>query len=280
MVSIAEALKKSVDILSAKAVPSPLREAQILLADILGKDMVYLKIHPDELLTDDIMAKLSELSIQRAEGRPMAYILGRKEFMSLEFIVNENVLIPRPETEEIAELIIDYAGDRDIELLDLCTGSGAICCSVAHYCKNLCATGADISDEALFVAKENAQRLGLTDRVSFIKKDILKGGYDRKYDIVVSNPPYIESKTIRALEPTVRDFEPSLALDGGEDGLMFYRAIINNIETCLKKEGMLFLEIGYNQAEAVLNELNGKFRNICVIKDLSGHDRIIRAQLA
>ncbi len=280
MVSIAEGIKKASDIMSGGDVPYPLHEAQLLLSDILKKDMVYLKIHSDNILSENEENELLAKADERAAGKPMAYITGKKEFMSLEFAVNENVLIPRPETEELSELLISYIGDKALELLDLCSGSGAICCSVAHYCKNLRATGADISDGALETARINAEGLELSDRICFIKHDVLKGGLEKKFDIVVSNPPYIESCEIPLLESTVKDFEPMLALDGGEDGLIFYKAIIANIERCLKKEGMLFLEIGYNQAEAVTAAMKDKFKNIRVIKDLSGHDRIITAQLA
>ncbi len=280
MVSIAEGIKKSAEILSAGNITAPMSEAQILLSDILKRDVVYLKIHANEPIEDGLFKDYLKKSALRAEGKPMAYITGKKEFMSLEFAVDENVLIPRPETEELCELIISYAGDKALELLDICSGSGAICCSVAHYCRGISAIGTDISDGALSVAIFNAERLGLSDRVNFIKNDALKGGICHKFDIVVSNPPYIETDEMLRLEHTVRDFEPSLALDGGEDGLMFYRAITANIDNCLKKEGMLFLEIGYNQAEAVCSLMKEKFKKIRVIKDYSGHDRIIAAQLA
>ena len=195
--------------------------------------------------------------------------------MSLEFEVDENVLVPRPETEELVDIIIEmFKGDAP-NILDLCTGSGAICLSLAHYINNASCTGIDISFKALEIAKKNSEKLNLNNRCIFKQMDVLNpqnlGG---SFDIVVSNPPYIESTVIDTLDNTVKNYEPLLALDGGSDGLVFYRKIVNDISYYLRNGGMLFFEIGYNQGEAVKDIMSQKLKDVRIIKDISGHDRI------
>ncbi len=279
MVKVSHAINASSDILKG-SVSSPRFEAELLVSYVLEKDKLGLLMCRDEMINKKDYEKIITLSYKRAESIPLAYITGKKEFMSLDFEVNENVLIPRPETEELVSLVIEMYQGKKAKILDLCTGSGAICCSLAYYLKDAACVGADISIGALDVAQKNAKSLGVDARAKFICHDVLNpDNIEGDFDVVVSNPPYIESDLIQNLENDVKNNEPILALDGGSDGLKFYREIIKNIDLYLKNGGMLLFEIGYNQGEALKNLLKDRFEDIKVIKDLSGHDRIVTARL-
>ena len=194
--------------------------------------------------------------------------------MKLDFYVDENVLVPRPDTEILVEEVINIAkqiNKSKINILDLCTGSGAIAVSIGAYIKNAKITAADISSKALNVAKENAKKNNV--QIELIKSDMFEN-VTGKYDIIVSNPPYIETKTIRSLDKDVQN-EPIIALDGGDDGLDFYRIIAYNADKFLKEDGKIFVEIGYNQKESVMKIFNTNFTNITCVKDLAGNDRVI-----
>ncbi len=206
-----------------------------------------------------------------SEGMPIAYILGKKEFYSLDFFVTPDVLIPRPDTEILVDEIIPLANGKKV--LDICCGSGCIGISILK--NSPCSlTMIDISEKALEVAEKNCALNGVTARL--VKKDILNEDLDEKYDIIVSNPPYIESETVLTLDKNVRDFEPHLALDGGADGLTFYPVITKKAALSLNEGGILAFEIGFNQGKAVSDILKEHgFENVCVIKDLAGHDRVV-----
>jgi release factor glutamine methyltransferase len=211
----------------------------------------------------------------RATRYPLEYILGKQEFMGLSFKVNENVLIPRQDTEILVEGVLNSAKGKKV--LDMCTGSGCIAISLAKLGNALEVHGVDISREALMVAKENADHNQV--QVEFMESNLF-GNVTGKYDIIVSNPPYIESKVIETLMPEVREFEPVLALDGTEDGLYFYREISNAAPEYLTEEGEIFFEIGYNQGEAVTNILKAAgFAYAQVRKDLAGLDRVVYGRL-
>ncbi len=220
-----------------------------------------------------------ELINRRKERVPLAYILGYREFMGFRFSVNENVLIPEPETELLVEKVIECSEGKRI--LDLCTGSGCIAISVAALGKPRSVTASDISAEALNVAKENFLRLGKgeTADISFVQSDLFEN-MDGRFDIIVSNPPYIESGVIEELEPEVKKFIPRLALDGAADGLRFYREISGKAAKYLEENGKIFYEIGYNQGRAVVDILaeNG-FVDIEIIQDFAGLDRIVAGKL-
>lgn len=255
-------------------------EAVVLAQSILGKDRLWLKIHGEDEMSEDIYQSLRDFAVRRASGEPSAYITGHREFMSLDFCVNNSVLIPRPDTEILVEKVIGESEGKKLRILDMCTGSGAIACSLAYYLPNCEVTGVDISDKALEIAGLNAERLKVNKRVSLFACDVLSAtDFGGMYDIVVSNPPYIESAVIDTLSHEVKDFEPLIALDGGASGLEFYKAIIKSIHCCLKKGGMAYFEIGFNQAEAVVNIMNGKFCNIHVSDDYAGNNRVICGQL-
>lgn len=227
---------------------------------------------------------------------PIQYIINNQEFMKLNFYVDENVLIPQPDTEILVEEVIEYcknkffnknsiytpndnlnnSNDYKIKILDLCTGSGAIAVSLATYIENCEITASDISNKALQIAKLNAEKNLVYKKINFIESDMFSNIQDTNFDIIVSNPPYIETNIINSLSIEVQK-EPIIALDGGIDGLDFYREIIDNGSNFLRNDGKLFLEIGYNQKEQLFNLIkeSNKFTNPQCIQDLSNNDRVI-----
>lgn len=219
--------------------------------------------------------KYQNMVAQRCRHIPLQHITGTQEFMGLEFDVNEHVLIPRQDTECLVERVMQYANGKKI--LDVCTGSGCIIISLTKYCSLKSATALDISTNALEVAVRNAKKLEA--EVNFIQSDLFSQ-IKEKYDIIVSNPPYIPTKVIEGLMEEVREHEPMLALDGKEDGLYFYREITSKAQQYLNPDGMLFFEIGHDQAEAVANLLKEYgFDQVTVEKDLAGLDRIVYGKL-
>lgn len=280
MVSISECLLTATGMLKP-VVENPRSEAEFFMAHILQKDRMYIVVHRDELLDQSITDRFFELIKRRSSGEPAAYITGIKEFMSLSFSVCPDVLIPRPETEMLVEHITEKYSDFDnLHIIDICTGSGAIACSLAHYMPDATVHGIDISPAAVKTAIQNARSNSVLSNTKFWTADALKPvESDIIYDVVVSNPPYIESEVIDTLMPDVRDYEPHLALDGGADGLIFYRNIVDNIEHILQKKGELVFEIGYNQADSVVSIMKNKFSDIHVCKDCFGNDRMVFGQL-
>ena len=215
---------------------------------------------------------------------PIQYITNNQEFMKLNFYVDENVLIPQPDTEILVEEVIKYCqtlpNTNTIKILDLCTGSGAIAISLAKYIDNCEVTATDISNKALQIAKLNAEKNLVHTKMNFIESDMFTNIPLNKYDIIVSNPPYIESSIIPSLDAEVQK-EPHIALDGGADGLDFYKIIINTSPNYLAENGKLFLEIGYDQKDSLLNLINNSnyLKNPTCIKDLATIDRVIIANL-
>lgn len=208
---------------------------------------------------------------RRSSHIPLQYITGEQEFMGLNFKVNEDVLIPRQDTECLVEKVLPFCSGKRV--LDLCTGSGCIIVSIAKLSAPLVAVGTDISAKALLMAEKNARLQEVL--VSYIQSDLFEKVVGM-FDIIVSNPPYIESRTVAKLMPEVREHEPLLALDGREDGLYFYRRIIKEAGNHLSKEGRIFFEIGHNQGNKVKNLLEeAGFEEIEVIKDLCGMDRVV-----
>lgn len=211
---------------------------------------------------------------ERATRKPLQHITGVQEFFGLEFMVNENVLIPRQDTEILVEEAIRIIKEFDYKVLDMCTGSGCIAITIGKNCKNVIVTGVDISSEALKVSKINKER-NSADNVNFLQSNLFENIND-KYNIIVSNPPYIESDVIDTLMKEVKDFEPRLALDGEADGLKFYREITKQSLEYILPGGYLLYEIGHNQGEAVSSIMkeNG-YTSVKVIKDLAGLDRVV-----
>lgn len=211
---------------------------------------------------------------QISKGYPVQYITRTREFMGLEFYVDENVLIPRPDTEILVEKVIEICKDSNKkDILELCTGSGGIAVSLAKYLENVNVTATDISKKALNIAKRNEDKLLQEKKINFIQSDMFNN-IEGKYDIIVSNPPYIKTK---AIGEYILKYEPKLALDGGEDGLKFYKIIINEGYKYLNKGGIILLEIGYDQREEVMELINksNKYEESYCIKDLCGNDRVI-----
>lgn len=262
------------------------RDAETLLLYLEKADRTFLYVHRNDA-TDEYRADAYfGLIDRRAAGEPLQYILGSQEFMGLNFAINPSVLIPRQDTETLVELALKRAGEkkRSLSILDMCCGSGAIAVSMAHFLPKAKITACDISPEALEVARGNAARNGLNGRIEFRESDLFFMTKRKKtvrikdsFDMILSNPPYIPTQDIDTLQTEVRDHEPIKALDGGSDGLDFYRRIAEDAFGSLKKDGLMFLEIGCDQAEAVTSLLSGAgyYSEIEVHKDLTGLDRVI-----
>lgn len=248
-------------------------DARLLLEFICHTDRNALYAHGDQEIEDEKMQDFLQLIEKRAVHIPLQHLTGEQNFMGLDFLVNEHVLIPRQDTEILVEEIMRDLHDG-IRILDMCTGSGCILLSLLHYSNDCSGVGVDVSEDALAVARQNADRLAEKQAV-FIQSDLFEK-VEGSFDLIVSNPPYIRSQEIAGLMPEVREHEPHLALDGKDDGLHFYREIIKGAMPHLKRGGQLFFEIGYDQGEAVQAFLaaNG-YTEIAVVKDYAGLDRVV-----
>lgn len=226
---------------------------------------------------EKVLEKFRDELLRRAGREPLQHILGTQEFMGLEFYVNSDVLIPRQDTETLVETVLGAHKNQGISLLDVCTGSGCIAISLAALGKYSHVEASDISSTALMTAEKNAEKILGAGVVKFRCSDLFSAfASGERFDVIVSNPPYIPSRVIEGLEPEVRDFEPRLALDGSEDGLHFYRKLAEESQRFLKENGAVYFEIGYDQGEAVKHLLSGHgFKDTKVIKDLSGRDRVV-----
>ena len=265
-----------------KGIENPSLDAELLLCEVLHCQRITLFVDFERPLSEQELATFKGYVVRRAKAEPLAYILGHKEFMGLSFKVTPATLIPRPETELLVESIVKAAKllrpEGEVKLLDIGTGSGAIVVAALAALPKAKGVGADISIEALTVAKENADNQGLQGRIGFIRSDIYSRiPLDKKFDIIVSNPPYIPTATIAELAADVKK-EPLGALDGGKDGLDFYRRIIAEADLHLEEEGLLALEIGIGQSEAVV-ELCRKagFTLTAVRKDYADIERMVFA---
>lgn len=278
MVTIFSALAEGTARLKSNKIDTPRLDAEVILSCILGLPRLTVMTEGGRGLTDSAYNKFISSIKDRADGMPVAYIVGHKEFMGLDFNVRQGVLIPRGDTEIVAERVIcecrNYEGN--VYIADVGCGSGAIGISAAKNALNADVTLIDISDAALEVALENIALNNVKDRVRAVKGDLLLPVQNKSFDIVASNPPYIETEVIKTLQRDVREYEPLLALDGGSDGLDFYNRLTPQAALSLNTPGMLIYEIGYNQAKAVGEILirNG-FKDVMVYKDLSGLDRCI-----
>lgn len=272
---IKELLQNSISNLRESGNDNPVFEAHAIFRHVLSLSATDLVLMHDKKISKAHEKKILDFLKRRTSGEPLQYILGTQEFMSLEFKVTPSVLIPRADTETLVEYVIDKKKNDGFSLLDIGTGTGCIPLSIAAFCPRAFVRGIDVSPDAKKLAEENAKKLMLTNRTSFELCDILAEIPNGKYDIITSNPPYIKTEVINGLQTEVKDFEPHLALDGGEDGLKFYRRICDIVPSLLTKDGTLVFEIGYDQADEVsaLMELN--FKDIFVIKDLCGNDRVV-----
>ncbi|MFZ3090452.1 MAG: peptide chain release factor N(5)-glutamine methyltransferase [Nitrospirota bacterium] len=289
---IYDALRWAEEYLKGLGVPDPLAEAEYLLAHILKCRRVDLFINRNRLLEEEEIECFKKFIKKRSEREPSQYITGEVEFRGIIFKVTKDVLIPRPETEFLVEEAAKIVREQESRvkghgswvIVDICTGSGCIAVSMAKEIPDIKVYATDISEKALFVAKENAKRHGAEDRIIFLQGNFLEPLKDRglegKIDIILSNPPYVSEKDMEKLQPEIKDYEPLLALYGGEGGLDSYRTIIPEALNYLRKGGYLILEIGYGQAEGVkkLFAQNPAYSKIEIIKDLSGIERVVKAK--
>lgn len=276
---IREILKKAADILKEKGIEDSYNEAAVLFASAADKSKTYIFTHMDEIQEAKTLIRFNDYIDKRSRNMPVAYITGKAWFMSLELYVDDSTLIPRPETEGLVEEALRFANDskgKQINVLDLCTGSGCVGISIAYYNKNITATLSDINPECIKIAEKNISKHNVKNRVTTAVSDLYQSLNNLKFDIIIVNPPYIPSEDIAYLDDDVRLFEPLLALDGGVDGLDFYRKIAVGTKIHLKDQGRLFIEIGINQQEAVMKifQENG-FSNIETKNDISDIPRIV-----
>ena len=281
IMTIKQEIERGVAKLKLENITTPKLKVRLLMQFVLKKPRQYLIIYDNETLTKNQEDKFFDGISKLSKGIPIEHITHNKEFMKLNFFVDENVLIPRQDTEVLVEEVIKIAQKvKARKILDLCTGSGAIAISLEKYLPNTEITALDISYKALEVAKLNAKTNKVENQITFIESNLFENLPKEKYDIIVSNPPYIKQDIIKELDKEVQK-EPHIALDGGKDGLDFYRKIIDEGYEYLKYGGYLCLEIGYDQKEEVMNLLddNGQYINKICIKDLYDNDRVIIAKV-
>lgn len=248
-------------------------DAWLLLTYVCKIDRTYYYVHMDEAMSPELLAEYEAILNKRAEHVPLQYITGEQEFMGLPFHVNESVLIPRQDTEALVEEALKVVRPG-MKVLDMCTGSGCILISILKNVVQVEGVGYDISKQAINVAKENAKLNNVN--ATFERSDLFEAVTDT-FDVIVSNPPYIPTDVIGGLMPEVAVYEPIQALDGKEDGLHFYRRIINECRKYLNPNGMIIFEIGHDQGKAVSDLLKeAGFSDVVVIKDLAGNDRVVR----
>ena len=287
-------LEEGKEKLEKAGVPDPILDARFLLLDVFDMNFASFLVKRDRPLTEtengtnvteadtDTRKKIDkywELISKREMRIPLQQLTGVQEFMGLEFYVNEHVLIPRQDTETLVELILNEHKEKNISLLDVCTGSGCIAVSLAKLGGYTDVTALDLSEEALKVARSNGEKL-LDQPVEFIKSDMFSAlDPENLYDVIASNPPYIPSQVIEGLEPEVKDHEPRMALDGEPDGLKFYRILAEEGKKYLKNGGEIYMEIGWDQAKDVTKifETMG-FKGLRTVRDMTGNDRVVCAR--
>jgi len=275
-VIISDIYKNSVALFREKEIPEPENDTRLLMEHFLGVTRNDLLIHGDRGITENLDSYNNAI-MRRCIREPLQYLTGCASFMGLDFKVSPAVLVPRADTEILVEEILKdiHSGSR---IMDMCTGSGCILISLLNYSNECSGLGVDLSKDALEIAKHNASQLVPDKDISFVNSDLFEAiEAEDKFDIIVSNPPYIASAVIEELMPEVRDYEPRMALDGTEDGLYFYRKIVEGSETYLKSGGLLAFEIGYDQGEAVKLLMENKgFNEVEIVKDYSNMDRVVK----
>ncbi len=281
--TIGRLLEWTTKYLAQKGSESPRLDAEVLLAHALGCKRIELYTRHDQEAGDEQRTGFRDLIRQRIEGCPVAYLVGRKEFFSLEFEVNRSVLIPRPDSECVVDECLRLAKTMpEPRVLDVGTGSGNLALAVARHHRTARVTAIDVSAEALAVAQRNAAKHGVGDRVRFLQGDVFGPlATDDRFDFVVSNPPYIPRDEIAKLEPGVRDYEPHLALDGGSDGFAVFQKLITEAPPFLTPGGYLIIEIGSPQAQEARDriEAHGRYELAKTVFDGSGHPRVLKARL-
>lgn len=270
-----EALKEGLNYLEDSKYTNPFFEVRLILSRLLDKDISYLIAHDKDILDEKIIDEYFSILEKRRNGVPLQYIFGETEFFGNKFFIDENVLIPRDDTEISVEALIDIFENNSIRSsLEIGAGSGIVSITMAMRYSDVNFTAVDISDYAIRNTKKNIERFNL-ENIKVLKSNLYEN-IEESYDIIYSNPPYIKSKDIEELQAEVKDYEPMLALDGGVDGLFFYREIINGLDKYLNKNGYVVFEIGYDQADD-LRELLKNY-DVEVLKDLSNKDRVVIAK--
>ncbi|MDO9573651.1 MAG: peptide chain release factor N(5)-glutamine methyltransferase [Candidatus Contubernalis sp.] len=283
---IKEALKGASLRLKEAGIPGYGSEAAMLLSFCLKKDQVFIYTYPEEEISSKELDLFQQLVLKRASGVPFHYLVGNKEFMGLDFKVTPQVLIPRPETEILCQAVLDFAKEHYLEpfrLLDLCTGSGVLAVTLAKRLPSCRVWAVDLCPDALQVGKENARRHGVSEKITFLEGDLwepLRALEGLTFSVVVSNPPYVTTGELACLQREVKDHEPLMALEGGQDGLHFYRRIFGSLSIFLEPRGLIALEVGKGQILRVksLAASTGIFKNMDVVKDYSGIERVLMAQ--
>ena len=282
-----EILKQAVEELRSKGIDRPRTNAELLLGAVLDVKKVDLYLNRDRILTSQQVKKFNQFVRERISGKPLQYINGTTEFFGLEFDVNENVLIPRPETETLVETVIEHLKNTSgPKIIDLGTGSGAIAITLARNVENCFVFASDISSDALKVARENAKRHEVEDQIEFVCGDLFEPlenkNLEGTIDCAVSNPPYVSMEEFDNLPKEVKDYEPIVALKTDEEGTLFHRKIIENSLDLLKQNAILALEVGLRQATKVADLIlsQKEFENTEIKKDLGGIERIVIARRA
>ncbi len=274
---VLEAIKSGSKLLKENKIFSHILDAEILLSKTLNKSREEVLINLDQKINNKELLIFKEYLIRRSKNEPIAYILGEKEFWSKKFYVNKSTLIPRPETELLVNKILEIYKEKKITILDIGTGSGCIILSILSDLKNSSGMGIDISKNAIFVAKKNATELKLSARVKFLNKSF-ESIFSKKFDLIVSNPPYIKRTDIKNLSCDIKRYEPKIAIDGGNDGLDLIKKVIYKSKYILKINGMLALEIGNEQIKKVSKILiNNNFKVKYIIKDYKNNARCVIA---
>ena len=275
---VLEAIKAGSKLLKEKNISTHILDSELLLSKSLKKTREEILINLKENLNEKVLVDFNNYLIRRSNNEPVAYLLGEKEFWSRKFFVNKDTLIPRPETELLVDKLVSLFKKKRMTILDIGTGTGCIIISLLIELKNSNGTAIDISKEAITVAKKNSNKFNLTNRIKFLHKSF-KEFYGKKFDLIVSNPPYIKRKDIKNLSDDIKKFEPKMALDGGKDGLDLIKKIIYKSKKILKINGTLALEIGNEQINKVSKILiDNKFRISCVIKDYRKNVRCVIAE--
>ena len=278
--TISEQLKIATEELKKSGIENARLDAEVLLAYVLNTRRLALYVQSTKVLEEKQITRYHNLIQRRLERIPVAYLTGHKEFMGLNFAVTPDVLIPRPDTEILAQGVIEHlqSYNRKIKMADLGTGSGAICVSILKFVENVEVAAVDISKKALEIAEFNAAKFNVEDKITFYEGNLFEPLEGQTFDVIVSNPPYISAKEFEQLQTEVKG-EPRIALDGGTDGLKFYRKIVEDAPKFLNDDGFLAMELGFNHSEPVrhLIEENGNFKHIQIWKDLSRIERVIAA---
>ena len=275
---ILETIKLGSKLLRKREICSHILDSEILLSNVLNKSREKILVNSDQKLNSSSILKFKKYIRRRSKNEPVAYILGEKEFWSKKFIVNKDTLIPRPETELLVEKLVKLFKGKKISILDIGTGSGCIILSLLSNLEKSVGLGVDVSNKAILIANKNAKRHELSNRVKFLNKSF-ESIFSKKFDLIVSNPPYIERKNIKNLSEDIRRFEPIMALDGGNDGLDLIKKVIYKSKRILKINGTLALEIGNEQIKKVSKILfDNNFRIKNVIKDYKNNVRCLIAE--